>query len=332
MNRILTGVIISFALLTTGCSGTPTSQAAPSPLNLPSAPASSSAAPSSAQPSASETATSEVAVAESATTCPSTSDLIKDWKPAKPRPVANLIDVLADPPLAKISGPYVFPYCGRNQVEGIESYDPHGTIVGWEWDLNGDGTMDCPYNDYWMCPIGNLPEGEYTVTLIVTNDLGIQVRDTTTLMIAPKGTKAVSGKTAAAYIKKHSTKPVINVSKNIKIIPATTNGGGFLEPYLLAWLPKKPLTFPTGYLLLVSGYGYDTMAKLNTVDGLSYDGTGKTSGNIYMRFCKPGKYTLVVAEPRKKTRTIHMTVTGANICSQGTNKPPLLPEPEQGQG
>lgn len=73
-----------------------------------------------------------------------------------------------------ISAPMPEYYSGTNPIvefEARHSYDVDGNIVGYEWDFDGDGTVDSTEPN----PIYEFPgNGEYFVTLTVIDDEGIR--------------------------------------------------------------------------------------------------------------------------------------------------------------
>ncbi len=67
---------------------------------------------------------------------------------------------------------------------GTASYDPDGSIVAYQWDLNGDGVPD--QNGPVVAWIYTAP-GAYTVTLTVTDNLGATATASRTVVVRPMG-------------------------------------------------------------------------------------------------------------------------------------------------
>jgi hypothetical protein len=101
-------------------------------------------------------------------------------------PGTTLTHVVNAPPEANANGPYT-------GIEGIPitfdasgSYDPDGTIVSYEWNFgdSNTGTGVNPTHTYTQ-------DGTYTVTLIVTDDLGETDTDTTTATVTISPTPVI---------------------------------------------------------------------------------------------------------------------------------------------
>lgn len=85
------------------------------------------------------------------------------------------------PPVADPNGPYTETVGVEVLLDGSTSYDPDGSIILWEWDLDEDGTCDDATGEtvgwtYGVC-------GEYVVTLKVTDEAGITDTESTTVSI-----------------------------------------------------------------------------------------------------------------------------------------------------
>lgn len=93
--------------------------------------------------------------------------------------------VVNQPPVAQFSYSPTAPFVGQSvSFNGTSSYDPDGTIVSYQWDLNGDGVPD------QSGPVATwvyAAPGTYTVTLTVTDNLGAQNSASKTFMVLPVG-------------------------------------------------------------------------------------------------------------------------------------------------
>ena len=85
------------------------------------------------------------------------------------------------PPTAAAGGPYTSDEGVSVTLDGSGSSDADGTIVGWSWDCEGDGTADgasptqpCTYPD----------DGSYTASLTVTDDDGATATGTASVTVA----------------------------------------------------------------------------------------------------------------------------------------------------
>lgn len=92
------------------------------------------------------------------------------------------------PPVADAGGPYELyegdPTDSALKLIGSGSTDPEGGSLTYEWDWNSDGTYDYtgvvdPYTNVY----DSYSEGDYTVTLRVTDETGLSDTDTTTVKI-----------------------------------------------------------------------------------------------------------------------------------------------------
>jgi PKD repeat protein len=81
-------------------------------------------------------------------------------------------------PIANSDGPYTGVTSRFIQFDGSNSYDPDGIIVNYTWDL-GDGSKSYIQNPTHLYP----NEGEYTVTLTVTDNDDITDQDITLVTI-----------------------------------------------------------------------------------------------------------------------------------------------------
>jgi PKD repeat protein len=77
---------------------------------------------------------------------------------------------VATPPVAAFTQTPETPIVGEVVVFNSTSYDPDGTITNWEWDLNGDDTIDA-YTENTTYTYNTT--GIYTATLTVRDDKGL---------------------------------------------------------------------------------------------------------------------------------------------------------------
>jgi len=85
-------------------------------------------------------------------------------------------------PVADANGPYEVTAGDTIHLDGSGSYDPDGTIVNWEWDIDNDGTYDTSGE---IISHTYLTPGTYTVLLRVTDEYGSTDTDTTTVTVKP---------------------------------------------------------------------------------------------------------------------------------------------------
>ena len=86
-------------------------------------------------------------------------------------------------PVADADGPYEVVHGSSVQLDGSASYDPDGSIVLWEWDLDNDGTYDAS----GVTVTHTYPSiATYPVTLRVTDDGGATDKDTSTVTVSPE--------------------------------------------------------------------------------------------------------------------------------------------------
>jgi PKD repeat protein len=91
--------------------------------------------------------------------------------------------IINQPPVADADGPYMVAHGSPVQLDGSSSYDPDGTIVLWEWDLDNDGTYDATGETVTH----TFPSiATYPVTIRVTDDLGQTDTDTTIVTVGPE--------------------------------------------------------------------------------------------------------------------------------------------------
>jgi len=77
---------------------------------------------------------------------------------------------VATPPVAAFTQNPETPIVGEVVVFNSTSYDPDGTITNWEWDLNGNGTIDAYTENTTYTYTAT---GIYTATLTVRDDKGL---------------------------------------------------------------------------------------------------------------------------------------------------------------
>ena len=93
--------------------------------------------------------------------------------------------VVNQPPVAQFTFSPATPQVGQTVMfNGTASYDPDGSIVAYQWDLNGDGAPD--QNGPVVAWIYTAP-GAYTVTLTVTDNLGATATASQTVVVLPMG-------------------------------------------------------------------------------------------------------------------------------------------------
>jgi PKD repeat protein len=81
-------------------------------------------------------------------------------------------------PIANAGGPYTGITSESVRFDGSKSYDPDGTIENYTWDF-GDGSKAYTQNPQHLYP----NEGEYSITLTVTDNVGLSDQDTSTIKI-----------------------------------------------------------------------------------------------------------------------------------------------------
>ena len=93
--------------------------------------------------------------------------------------------VVNQPPVAQFTYSPTLPFvCQTVTFNATSSYDPDGTIVSYQWDLNGDGLPD------QSGPIANwtyTAAGMYNVTLTVIDNQGASASATKTITVLPLG-------------------------------------------------------------------------------------------------------------------------------------------------
>ncbi len=94
---------------------------------------------------------------------------------------AVLVGVPANvPPVADPGGPYTGQVGSLVAFDGTGSYDPDGTITSYVWDFGNGNIGEGP-----MAFQVYAAEGSYTITLLVTDDIGAHTIGTTTAAIGP---------------------------------------------------------------------------------------------------------------------------------------------------
>ena len=96
----------------------------------------------------------------------------------------------SDPPVAEAGGPYSVDEGGCVLLDGSESADPDGTIVAWDWDLDGDGAYE---TSGATVAFDAGVFGTYTVGLRVTDDSGAIDTDTATVAVTNLAPTADAG-------------------------------------------------------------------------------------------------------------------------------------------
>jgi hypothetical protein len=89
---------------------------------------------------------------------------------------------LNDPPVADANGPYTGNVGTPVTINGSGSYDPDGTIIGYEWDLDDDGEFDDAAGEMVEYTWNEAYSGN--ITLKVTDDNLVTATDTTTANIS----------------------------------------------------------------------------------------------------------------------------------------------------
>ena len=93
--------------------------------------------------------------------------------------------VVNQPPVAQFTYTPTAPFVGQMVTfNGTSSYDPDGTIISYQWDLDGDGVVDQsgPLAS-WAYPLS----GTYIVTLTVTDNRGASNSTSKTVVVLPVG-------------------------------------------------------------------------------------------------------------------------------------------------
>ncbi|MFN3346695.1 MAG: DUF4384 domain-containing protein [Candidatus Bipolaricaulaceae bacterium] len=96
-----------------------------------------------------------------------------------------LTPLVNQPPVAQFTYSPTTPQVGQTVIfNGTASYDPDGSIVVYQWDLNGDGAPD--QNGPVVAWVYAVP-GAYTVTLTVMDNLGATAQARQTIVVLPVG-------------------------------------------------------------------------------------------------------------------------------------------------
>lgn len=106
----------------------------------------------------------------------------------------TIADDTNDAPTAKVSANRTTVSVGASvQFDASDSSDPDGDSLTYEWDFNGDGTVEkTGVTSTWAYDT----EGTYTVMLYVTNDNGITDTDTRIITVNDGATMTVSNPTS----------------------------------------------------------------------------------------------------------------------------------------
>jgi len=86
------------------------------------------------------------------------------------------------PPVAEANGPYSGTQADTATLDSAGSTDPDGTIVNYEWKIDGNQVYSGSNPTYGL-DLGGYSKGGHTVTLIVTDDDGTTDDDTATLTV-----------------------------------------------------------------------------------------------------------------------------------------------------
>lgn len=93
--------------------------------------------------------------------------------------------VVNQPPVAQFTFSPTAPFVGQPLVfNGTSSYDPDGTIVAYQWDLDGDGSPD---QSGPVVSWAYTSAGSYNVTLTVIDNLGMSGSTSKTVTVIPVG-------------------------------------------------------------------------------------------------------------------------------------------------
>ena len=95
------------------------------------------------------------------------------------------------PPVADAGGPY-FQWKEKIQFNGENSYDPDGEIIGYRWDVDGDGRWDTEWRNRPKYKYKYTEPGVYNVTLQVKDDNNSIDTDTTTATVVDSNTEPVA--------------------------------------------------------------------------------------------------------------------------------------------
>ena len=101
-----------------------------------------------------------------------------DWRALR---YATLAGATNSPPMARANGPYSGDIGETVIFNASESFDIDGTIVGYRWDWNNDGTWDTEWSPLTLASHVFSEGGAHTVVLEVEDDGGSRDTDATTV-------------------------------------------------------------------------------------------------------------------------------------------------------
>lgn len=82
----------------------------------------------------------------------------------------TMVTISNQPPVADANGPYTETIGMPIILDGSGSYDPDGTIINWEWDLDNDGQFDDASGETITLTFGSV--GTHVVGIRVTDEYG----------------------------------------------------------------------------------------------------------------------------------------------------------------
>jgi hypothetical protein len=183
------------------------------------------------------------------------------------------------PPVADANGPYE-DYVGVSiTLDASGSYDPDGTIVSYDWDLDNDGEFDDASGETVLWSWSSA--GTYTISLRVRDEFGLKDTDTEIVTIHDYGD--LNG-----HVKELDNDPVSGATMNLYdsgsnlIATTTTDGAGYYEfldleagDYTVELISPAGYTPATDSALVTIVYGITTtqdfsLFKHITVSGFKY--------------------------------------------------------------
>lgn len=126
-------------------------------------------------------------------------------------------------PIADANGPYTVNEGSKLTFDGSNSYDPDGTIVLYEWDLDSDGQYDdatgvAPYTNFEI-------DGTFTIGLKVTDNDGEEGFDTSTVIV----------NNVAPTVSINNDSSAVSEGDPINFIGDFTDPGKLHESYTTEW-------------------------------------------------------------------------------------------------
>ena len=97
--------------------------------------------------------------------------------------VSVTVNSVNDPPVADAAGPYAGNQNQTVTLDGSGSSDPDGSLVNYEWRVDGSTVYSGP-NPAYDLDLGGYGVGSHSILLTVTDDLGATDSDTTSLSVS----------------------------------------------------------------------------------------------------------------------------------------------------